>query len=134
MKAVLMALAVLVLGGCTDVSEAVLVRPSLESCAPEEEIFLLPGQGLGDNAEAALLAIDCLESAWDSGDAVELDFTLLGTEGQEYRAIIQVLGDSTVDYFRETDEGWATYVGCWNISFPEPGIPDPIKCESTTMP
>jgi hypothetical protein len=136
MKAVSMALAVLVLGACTAVPDAVSERPSLPSCAPDEEIFFPPGQGPGpgDDAEAALRAIDCLTSAWESGQEAELEFTLMGTEGQEYRAIIQVLGVSSVDYFRESDGGWEFYAGCSNISFPEPGIPEPIKCESTTLP
>lgn len=74
MKAVSMALAVLVLGSCTAVPDAVSERPSLPSCAPDEEIFLPPGQGpgRGDDAEAALLAIDCLKSAWESGQEAEL--------------------------------------------------------------
>ncbi len=131
-----MAVAALVVGSCTPVPDTVSERPDLPSCSPNEKIFLPPGQGPGpdDDAGAASLAIECLTSAWKSGDAAELNFTLMGAEGQQYRAIIQVLDDSTVNYFHELDRGWATYEGCWNISFPEPGIPDPIKCAAITPP
>lgn len=136
MKAVLVALAVLVLAGCTPEPNAVSERPSLPSCSPDEAIFLPPGQGVGavDDPDAALLAIRCLESAWKLGEARELDFTLMGVEGQGYRAIVQVFDDSTVDYLREWDEGWEIYVGCSGIAFPQPGVPDPINCESITLP
>jgi hypothetical protein len=131
MRATLLVLAIWLAGGCTAVPDAVTERPDLPSCAPDEAIFLPPGQGVGDvdDPEAALRAIDCINSAWEAGEAMELEFTLMGVEGQEYRAIIQVFADSSVDYFTKTDEGWAAYLGCWSIAFPDPGVPDPIKCE-----
>lgn len=134
MKAVSAAFAILVLGGCTAIPKAVSERPSVPLCAPNEEIFLPPGQSPDGDAEAAVLAMDCVTSASKSGEAAELDFTLMGTEGEENRAIIQVREDSLVDYFRQSDSGWEIYLGCSEISFPDPGIPEPIKCDSITLP
>lgn len=125
---------VFLVAGCAGLPESVADRPSVPVCAEDEEIFLPPGQGPGDDAEAAQTAIDCIMSAAEAGDPAELDFTLMGAEGQRYRAIIQVLGTSNIDYFRESDFGWEIYEDCQEISFPEPGIPEPIECEATTLP
>ena len=124
----------LVGAGCTGLPDSVTDRPNLPACAQEEDIFLPPGQGPGDDAEAALMAIDCVTSASEAGKLAELDFTLMGTEGERYRAIVQVLGTSNIDYFREFDSGWGIYEDCRDIAFPEPGIPEPIECESITLP
>lgn len=130
-----LALAIFLFGaGCTGLPDSVADRPTLPVCAQDENIFLPPGQGPGDDAEAAQMAIDCVMSASEAGKLVELDFTLMGTEGERYHAIVQVLGKSKIDYFRESDFGWEIYENCWGISFPEPGIPEPIKCEAITFP
>lgn len=122
--------------GCAGLPDSVADRPTVPICAEDENIFLPPGQGPGpgDDAEAARKAIDCVLSAAEAGKLAELDFTLMGAEGERYRAIIQVLGTSNIDFFRESDFGWEIYEGCREISFPEPGIPEPIECELITLP
>ncbi len=69
----------------------------------------------------------------ENGEPAELEFVLMGVEGEEYQAIVQVFDDDTVDYFRENDWGWELHVGCRGISFPEPGIPEVNACELTQV-
>lgn len=78
-------------------------------------------------------ALDCFLSSLEIGERVEMEFTLLGAEGEECRSILQAFEDGTVDYFRENDWGWEVYDGWSEFSLPEPRVPEVSSCDSTEI-
>lgn len=125
--------ALLVAGCSAAVPEAVESRPELPGCAPNGDVFVPIRQGPEEFESQSGDAIECFLSSAESGEPAELEFILLGTEGEEYRSILQTLEDGTVNYFRENDWGWELYLGCSEFSMPDPGIPEVSSCESTEI-
>lgn len=113
--------------------EVVESRPEVPSCAPNGEVYIPILQGPAESESHSADAIECLLTSAENGDPAELEFTLVGTEGEEYRSILQTLEDGTVNYFRESDWGWELYLGCPEFSMPDPGIPQVSGCESTDI-
>lgn len=123
----------LLVAGCSAVPEAVESRPELPRCAPNGDVFLPVSQGPDEFESQSGDAVECFLVSADNGGPAELEFILLGTEGEEYRSILQTFEDGTVDYFRENDWGWELYRGCLEFSLPDPGIPEVSGCESTEV-
>jgi len=119
--------------GCAAAPEGVASRPDIPKCAPNQDVFLPVFQGPDEFESQSSEALDCFLSSLESGEAAELEFTLLGVEGEEYRSVLQTFEDGTVDFFRENDWGWELYEGCSEFSLPEPGIPSVTSCDSTEI-
>jgi hypothetical protein len=123
----------LIVAGCSTAPEAVESRPELPRCGPNEDVYLPISQGPDEFESQSSDALECFLSSLEVGEQAEMEFILLGAEGEEYRAILQAFEDETVDYFRENDWGWEIYEGCSGFSLPEPGIPDVSSCDSTDI-
>jgi len=72
-------------------------------------VYVPPRQGPTDSAAASRRAIECFEDAVEAQEPRELEFVLMGTEGEEFDAVLQTQGGS-VDYYRES-----RIVGEWQI-------------------
>ena len=125
----LSALAML-LAGCGGVPAVVESRPELPDCAQDLEVYLPVRQGPDGSEEQSQSALDCFLAETALGEQAELEFILMGTEGEEYRSVIQTFEDGTIDYYRENDHGWEIYLGCSQLTVPEPGIPEVGGCDS----
>jgi len=99
----------------SSVPDAATSRPDLPRCLEQAQVYLPVTQGPEEGRETTQHALDCFWSDVVAGQPVELEFTLLGTEGEEYQAVIQHLEDGTVNYFRETDGGWVISIGCSDL-------------------
>lgn len=121
-----------VLASCSalpnSIPEVVATRHRLPACGEPGEVFLPIQQGPEATRGASLAAIACFQSNVAAQRGAELEFTLLGIEGQQFRAILQVLDDGTVNYFREVERGWEFHLGCSDFSMPAPGIPRVANC------
>lgn len=128
----LVAVAVL-FAACGGVPAEVADRPIVPACDINGVVYLPPGQGPGDDIANGTAAVRCLDSAWTTGEPAELEFILMGTEGEQYQAIVQVMGGSIVNYYRENDWGWEIHLGCSEFSLVEPGIPEVAGCASQKL-
>ncbi len=126
--------AVMILGGCAGIPETVSTRPTTPVCDENADVFLPPRQAPEISQQISLQALDCFTSSLDTGRQAELDFTLLGTEGERYQAILQALGDGTVNYFRESDRGWELHLRCSRFFLSAPLIPKVDGCDSVQLP
>jgi hypothetical protein len=75
-------------------------------------------------------ALACFVTATETGEETELEFILMGTEGEEYRSILQTFEDGTIDYHRQNDWGWEIYLGCSQLTVGVPEIPEVTDCDS----
>jgi hypothetical protein len=122
---------VLVAAGCGGVTPVVVSeRPNLESCQ-EGEVFIPIRQGPAGSEARSQAALDCFMKHHESGAPVELAFTLMGTEGDRFEAILQTLPGGKIDYFTNTD-GWTIHQQCETVSV-EP-VPVVNGCPGTNVP
>jgi hypothetical protein len=89
-----------------------VTRASEPSTCPAE-------QGPNEAVAASQAAIDCILDAHETGQAREADFVLLGTEGDEFRLIVQTLDDGTINLYWGTDTV-EIYEGCETLKIVEP--------------
>lgn len=121
-----------VLIGACGAPDFVEDRVQLDSCSPDEPVFVPVAQGPDAAEPRSQAALDCFTSAADDGRAVEFAFLLIGTEGERYEAVLQTMSDRTVSYYRETDQGWIGYETCASLEWPEPGVPTVADAPSNT--
>lgn len=119
----------LVVVGCA-ASAGFPTRPDLPDCAPDQQVYLPARQGPDEFEAQSNEALDCFMTGVEDSEPAELEFILLGVEGQEYRSLLQSLDDGTVNFIRKTDRGQETHLGCSDFSVPEPGIPEVGNCDS----
>jgi hypothetical protein len=114
-------LAIGLLAGCDgDRPAAVSDWPTLESCNESVGTIYMPAeQGPNEAVAASQAAIDCILDAHETGQAREADFVLLGTEGDEFRLIVQTLDDGTINLYWGTDTV-EIYEGCETLKIVEP--------------
>jgi hypothetical protein len=115
--------------GFADNPRAGTVRSDRGDCTGEHIVYAPPRQGPDESERASVEAFECFESARLSGEPTEIDFILLGTEGEHYRANLRSTGDGEVDYERENDWGREVYRGCADYEMVDPGIPEVGRCE-----
>lgn len=114
--------------GCSpSMPQQVAERVDLPDCGTGE-VYAPPRQGPSDTEDASTAGFECLASAHANQEPAELEFVLLGTEGQRYTAILQTLDNGTVDYFREWDGGWEVQTGCEEFGIDEIGFPWVEQC------
>ena len=107
-------------GGGETRPAAVSGWPDLESCNESDDTIYMPSeQGPADAFAASEAAFNCIVNAYEIGQAREADFVLLGTEGAEFRLIVQTLEDGTINLYRETDTT-EIYEGCETLNFDGP--------------
>jgi hypothetical protein len=114
-------LAIGLLAGCGgDRPAAVSDWPTLESCNETGETIYMPTeQGPSEAFAASEATFNCIVNAYQTGQAREADFVLLGTEGNEFRLLVQTLDDGTINLYRETDTA-EIYEGCQTLNFEGP--------------
>lgn len=115
------------LTACSQVPQEVKSRDRLPACT-REDVYAPPQQGPEDREDDSIEAFECFAEANSALEPAEIEFTLLGTEGERYQAILQTTSDGTVNYFRELDSGWELATGCTSFEFLEPGIPMVSNC------
>lgn len=103
-------------------------RVQLDSCSPDEPVYVPVAQGPDAAEPRSQTALDCFVSAADDGRDVEFAFLLMGAEGERYEAVLQTMSDGSVNYYRETDHGWIGYETCETLEWPEPGVPTVADC------
>ncbi len=129
---VLVAIA-LVFGACTEalghLPSFVADRPATEAdCGPNQPVYLPARQAPEERVDESFLALKCMLTEIRNTRSAELQFILLGTEGERYDAYLQSHADGTLNYYRETVDGWIGHEGCRGIEWPEPGIPRVGAC------
>ena len=130
--AILFALASAALSACSSVPDVVTNRDKLPECTTDE-VYAPPQQGPSNATDASTQAFDCFVQANDALQPVELAFTLLGTEGERYQAILQTTDAGTINYYREIDDGWEIYENCIQFEIISPGVPTVSQCENTDV-
>lgn len=123
----------ILLAACRSAPPVVESRPDLPDCAEGQEVYLPVRQGPDVAEEPSQRAINCFLAETALGEEAELEFILLGTEGEEYRSILQTFEDGTVDYFRENDWGWEIYLRCKELTVEVPEIPEVGGCDSVEV-
>ncbi len=115
------------LTACSQVPLEVKSRDRLSACT-REDVYAPPQQGPEVSEDDSIEAFECFAEANFAREPAEIEFTLLGTEGERYQAILQTTSEGTVNYFRELDSGWELATGCKRFEFLEPGIPMVSDC------
>lgn len=104
--------------------------PPQPSCGSGGKIYLPSGQSperYEDNSEAAA---DCILSAYMRAEPAELSFVLLGVEGEEYPALLQILPSGLVNYAVSSGSDVSVHEECSLLEWPFPGVPDVAGCAS----
>jgi hypothetical protein len=80
-------------------------------------------------------AVECFEAAVEAQEPRELQFVLMGTEGEEFDAVLQTQ-DGRVDYYRESGivGEWQIFIGCIEFSFDPQSFPDVANCGGSQAP
>jgi hypothetical protein len=115
------------------VPSIVETRPNLSDCAQGQEVYLPVRQGPDASEDQSQTALACFLDEVALGEEAELEFILIGTEGEEYRSILQKFADGTLDYFRENDWGWEIYLECTQFLVEVPEIPEVSGCDSVEI-
>jgi hypothetical protein len=103
-------------------------RPELENCVPDTVVSLPIVQAPAESRSESQAGVDCFEQSVDSGQPIEIQIILIGTEGEPYEAVLQHV-DGHFNLYRETDEGSIGSEMCSSLDWPEPGIPDVSGCQ-----
>ena len=134
-RSLVVALVAVSSAGCVALPDEVANRPDLPGCHGEGMVYVPPRQGPADSEAASMRAIDCFEAAVEARESRELDFTLMGTEGDEFDAVLQTQ-DGIVDYYRESGivGEWQIFTGCVDFSFDPQSFPNVANCGGTRAP